>query len=106
MADGFKQWGIVEIMGHQRIAGRISEQAVGGTSFVRVDVPETETSPAFTKMYGSGAIYAITVTDEETARAAASEFIDRPISVWSARKMLEIECSVKNKNEFEDEIPY
>ena len=36
--NGF--WAIVEIFGHQRIAGFLSEQTIGGQSFVRVDVPD------------------------------------------------------------------
>ena len=35
----FEQWAIVEIFGHQRIAGKVTEQTIGGCSFVRVDVP-------------------------------------------------------------------
>jgi hypothetical protein len=96
MSDKFEQWGIVEIMGHQIIAGKISEQAIGGTSFVRVDVPETKEVPAFTKMFGSGAIYAITVTDEETAVAAAKSFLEKPIDTFSAREMLRLESSIKS----------
>ena len=32
MADKFEQWGVVEIMGHQRAAGRMSEEVVAGAS--------------------------------------------------------------------------
>lgn len=39
-AERFDQWGIVELMGHQRVAGHITEQQVGGTNFVRVDIPK------------------------------------------------------------------
>ena len=40
MSEKKDQWAIVELFGHQRIAGKISEHAVGGCSFVRIDVPE------------------------------------------------------------------
>ena len=43
-------WAIVEIMGHKRYAGHVSEQVVGGASFVRVDVPEHGECQAFTKL--------------------------------------------------------
>jgi len=36
----FESWAIVEVMGHRQFAGYVSEQAIGGASFVRVDVPE------------------------------------------------------------------
>jgi hypothetical protein len=88
-SEKFDQWAIVEIMGHQRLAGRVTEQAIGGSSFVRVDVPEVGGCPPFTKLLGSSSIYAITITDEETARAAANSLRQKPLDEWSARVMLE-----------------
>lgn len=79
--NGFKQHCIVELFGHQVIAGLVSEQQIGGTSFVRVDVPETKTRPAFTKFFGPGAIYAITPVDEATAMQAA-EAGEAPVQEW------------------------
>lgn len=35
----FDHWCIVESFGHERIAGRVTEQTIGGCSFIRVDVP-------------------------------------------------------------------
>ena len=70
-AGGYASWAIVELFGHQQIAGYLSEQTIGGTTFLRVDVPETSRAAAYTKLYGAGAIYAITPTTEELARAAA-----------------------------------
>ena len=85
----FEQWALVELFGHSRIAGKVSEQVIGGCAFVRVDVPEINGQQPLTKLYGNGAIYAMTIVDEETARAAASQFQVKPIDVWSARRMLE-----------------
>ena len=87
----FEQWAVLEIMGHQRYAGRVTEQAIGGSSFVRLDVPEANGKAPFTKFFGSSAIYAMTIVDEETARAAVSEFQRQPIDEWSARRMLGLE---------------
>ena len=39
MTDKFDHWCIVELFGHNQIAGKVTEQAIGGQSFVRVDVP-------------------------------------------------------------------
>lgn len=73
----FDQWGILEVMGHQRFAGRITEQTIAGAAFIRVDVPEVDGKPAFTKIIGAGAIFAITPTTEEAARTAADRFRSR-----------------------------
>lgn len=72
----FEQWGIVELMGHQRTAGRLSEETIGGANMLRVDVPDGETFR--TAYYGPSAIYALHVTEEKVARAAASTMGRRP----------------------------
>jgi hypothetical protein len=46
------QWGIVELMGHKVVAGRISKSEEFGTVLLRVDVPATSAYPEFTQMYG------------------------------------------------------
>jgi hypothetical protein len=82
MAEKFEQFAIVELMGRVVVAGLVSEQVIGGQSFVRVDVPATEAQPAFTKFFGSGAIYCITPCDEATAKAAVEGLRSKPIDVW------------------------
>lgn len=90
----FEQWAIVELFGHTKIAGKLTEQTIGGCAFVRVDVPEVVSSdgttlPGFTKLFGQGAIYAISFVDEATAQISAREIQSQPVSVWSLRQGLE-----------------
>lgn len=87
MQTGFDQWALVELMGHQRIAGRVTEAEIGGCKFVRVDVPERVDAPALTKYLGPSSIYAITPVDEQTARALAARCAPEPVSVWEARAL-------------------
>lgn len=79
----FEQWAIVEIFGHQRIAGIVTEHTIGGCSFVRVDVPAVAGKAAFTKLYGNGAIYAITFVDQDVALAAAENLREVPVNEYS-----------------------
>ena len=78
--EKFDSWAVVEVFGHSRFAGRVTEQAIGGCAFVRIDVPELladghyEARPGFTKLFTQGAIFSITPCTEETARRAASQF--------------------------------
>ena len=37
--NGFKQWAILELMGHRRLAGLVSETTLAGGAFLRIDVP-------------------------------------------------------------------
>lgn len=67
----FETWAIVELLGHQKIAGHISEQPLAGTNMLRVDVPETDKNPAFTRFIGGSAIYAINPCTEEIAKWTA-----------------------------------
>ena len=76
----FREWCIIELMGHQHIAGMVSEQSLGGESFIRVDVPDVENMKGYTKMYGKGAIYAITPTDEATCKVFIANTWQPPVS--------------------------
>lgn len=79
---GFNCWAVVEVMGHKQFAGLVTEQEVGGTSFVRIDVPEVEGHPAFTKLFGAASIYCITPTTEDIAKAVASGYRESPVSLY------------------------
>lgn len=82
MAEAFDSWGVVEVMGHQTYAGRITEQTIGGQAFVRVDVPEIGETPPFTKLFGSGSIYCITPTSEDVARRVAAQQFKSPVYLY------------------------
>lgn len=80
--QSFESWAIIELFGHQRMAGFVTEATIGGQSFVRVDVPEVEGHEAYTRFLGNGAIYAMTPCDENTARRAAAAFRPKPVQAW------------------------
>lgn len=82
MAEKFEQWCILEIMGHNRYAGLVSEQSLGGSSFVRIDVPECNGQAAFSKLFGAGSIYCITPVTEEVARMTAEGLRQTPLQVY------------------------
>jgi hypothetical protein len=100
---------VVEVMGHNTFAGKVSEHVIGGSAFIRVDVPEipehrwkekrrvwnqandhyevkeieecTPAMPAFTKLIGASSIYAITPCSEEVARRVAEQKRVVPVNV-------------------------
>lgn len=84
----FELWAIVELFGHAKIAGMCTEQNVAGTNMLRIDVPETESQPAFTRLLGSSAIYAINPVDEITARHFAEKLEVKPIQVWDVTEII------------------
>lgn len=81
----FEAWAIVDLMGHSQIAGKVSEEQVAGAMLLRVDVPEIEGIPAYTKYYSAASIYSLTPTDEATARLAVDNFRQRPVSPYILR---------------------
>lgn len=89
-SQSFNTWAIVEVMGHKRFAGYVTEQTFGVATLIRVDVPATEQperegyvgnrwgkiaprkTAAYSKLIGVGSIYCITPCTEEVARKVAT----------------------------------
>ena len=81
----FSQWGLLELMGHRRLAGFISEAQIGGAGFIRIDVPGDDPGigqPSATQFYSPSAVYAITPLSEEMARRFAKGNQPAPITRW------------------------
>lgn len=82
----FEEWAVLELMGHRRVAGKVTEQQIAGAGFIRIDIPS---DPPATQFYAPSSVYAITPTTEEIARAIAKEGDHGPINRWELRRMLE-----------------
>src|SRR5574341_274427 len=87
-SEKFDCWCIVELFGHAKIAGRCTEQNIAGTNMLRVDVPETGNQPAFTRFFGSAAIYAINPVDETTCRHISGQLQVKPIEAWNINEVM------------------
>jgi hypothetical protein len=84
-------WGIVELMGHQRTAGRLSERSIAGSNLLQVDVPVTETEFR-TVFYGGSAIYALHPTDEASARLMGRSLGQRPVYSYELERQARLEA--------------
>jgi hypothetical protein len=49
MSDKFEGWVVLELMGHRRLGGYLTEQEVGGVNFLRLEIPATPTTAAIAK---------------------------------------------------------
>jgi hypothetical protein len=84
---GFEGWVILELMGHRRLAGFLSEQAIGGASFLRIDVPAPDgKGNTATQFYTGSAVYCITPVTEELARKVAANAQPAPVTQWHCRR--------------------
>lgn len=85
MANGFEEWAVVELMGHLKLAGKVSEATIAGASLLRIDVPELPTEdgrpaqPGYTKFFGPASIYSITPCDQDVAMRVARYLRRAPI---------------------------
>lgn len=81
----FKDWGILELMGHRRLAGIITEAQLGGASFLRIDIPDGDKFT--TQFYSPQAVYCITPTTERVAREVAKVSASAPVSRWDVPQL-------------------
>lgn len=80
--ETFETWALVELFGHNRIVGLVTEQAIGGASFIRVDVPGPDGATRYTRMFGAAAIYAINPVAKDVAVALAQRCDARPVQAY------------------------
>ena len=78
----FDSWAIVEMLGHRRVIGRVTEQVIAGAGFIRIDVPGEGGDPAVTQIVAPASIYCITPVSEQVARLTARARPVRPITTW------------------------
>lgn len=84
--EAFKSWVILELLGHRRLSGLLTEQELGGTNFLRIDVfPGDSTIATATQFYSAAAVYCITPTTEAIARKLAANEQPAPVTEWDLR---------------------
>lgn len=89
-AEVFEGWAILELMGHRRLAGWLSEATIGGGSFIRIDVPsDDEAAAGATQFYAPASVYAITPTTEDVARSVARRNQPAPVQRWELPALAE-----------------
>lgn len=85
----FEGWAILELMGHRRLAGHVSEVEIAGQGFLRLEIPEVvdddDTYPAVTQFYSPSSVYALTPTTEETARGVRSR--PAPVNAYEVARL-------------------
>ncbi|MBI9042893.1 MAG: hypothetical protein JEZ06_00320 [Anaerolineaceae bacterium] len=82
MAEKFDVWAVVELFGHQVIAGKVCEHEIAGKGFIRVDVPESNGLLGYSRLFGPDAIYSINPTTEEVVLAHCERNRKEPIQIW------------------------
>lgn len=97
----FDQWAIVELMGHVRLAGRLTEETHFGTALGRIDIPAGDDGETVTQYFGGGSIYRITPVSEEAARQVAR--MARPAPIYRLELTQRVPASEEYEDDYEDE---
>jgi len=91
--EKFEGWAILELMGHRRLAGHVSEVEIAGHGMLRLDVPslpyeEIDSSVwprediVATQFYSPASLYCLTPTTEDVARKLAASLRPTPAQRW------------------------
>lgn len=86
MSEPISGWFIVELMGHRRLAGWVTEQTIAGAGFLRIDVPGPDGLRA-TQFYPPSSVYAMTPTTEAMARQVADSSRIGPVAHWELPRL-------------------
>lgn len=80
--ETFDSWALVELFGHQKIVGRVTETTMFGGALLRVDVPAFNNEPAFTRFYNPKAVYSLNPVTEEVARGLMTRYRNVPVEAY------------------------
>lgn len=105
----FEGWAVIELMGHVRLAGYVTEEEHFGAKLGRIDVPLEQGS--VTQFFGGSSVYRVTPCSEVIAKQIAQDSISKPIKEWEVKHVVDpkrlsslpIEMSPNNFSEEECE---
>jgi hypothetical protein len=83
----FDCWAMVELMGHQKIAGRVTEKTIAGASFLQVDVPDEQGATQYTRFYAPGAVYCLNPLSRQIAIAWAVANKPAPVAIYDLKRL-------------------
>lgn len=78
----FAQWCILELMGHVKVAGLVTERRLAGADVLHIEAPAVDGAEAFGFFFGPTSIYRMTPVAEPIARAVAAQTKANPIGVY------------------------
>jgi hypothetical protein len=77
----FREWAILELMGHIKLAGIVTECEMFGAKLGRIEIP-IDQATFVTQFFGGGSVYRLTPTTEQIARAVAISNQPQPVHRW------------------------
>lgn len=84
VGNGLGTWAILELMGHVKLGGFVTEEERFGTKVGRIDIPGPNDSMT-TQYFGGSSLYRMTPCTEDVARAYAEQNQPRPVWLFQLR---------------------
>jgi len=104
LSDTQEYWAIIELMGHVRMAGKVSEVERYGAKVGRIDVPDGDGFR--TLFFGGPSIYRETPVTEDVARLVAKQCDPAPVHSWEMPRALpEHVEDAETESDYEDDHP-
>jgi hypothetical protein len=81
--DKFEGYAILELMGHRRLGGFVTEATLAGGAFIRIDIPgDADGEVHSSQFYSPGSVYCLTPCSEEAAKIVARSSRPQPVHTW------------------------
>lgn len=101
-------WAVVELMGHQRTAGKLTEVERFGSKMGRLDIPDGD--KFVTTYFGGASVYRITVVTEAVARGVAKNNQPAPVHPWDYPRQIQdappAEAVIRRPDRFDEDAEY
>lgn len=94
-------WAIVELMGHIKLAGRVTEEEKFGAKMGRIDMPLG--AGYVSQWFGGGSVYRITIVTEAVARDVARRNQPAPVEAWDYPKQLTNTIAAEREFDYDDD---
>lgn len=76
-------WGILEILGHRKLAGLLKQEQILGTSLIRIDCySQDREKPLFTQYYSPQSVFSLLPCSEEVAKKYTDSCQFVPVQKW------------------------
>lgn len=82
-----EEWVVLELLGHLKLAGRVTEEERFGTKLGRIDIP-MEDGSFVTRYFSGAAVYGMTPVTETVARQVAKGLSHYPVQPWGYPKQI------------------
>lgn len=79
--ESYHGWSVLELLGHRRVAGYVTEQTIAGAALLRVDIPLPD-GATLTQFYAPASLYAMTPVSEEAAHLVAAHSPPQVLHSW------------------------